>query len=358
MAHMIEEHDTMFSVKERPWHGLGTIILTAPDVEEAKIISGLNWKASIQPLKVPMITPTIIGGVEYPSERMLPVEGHNAIVRNDKNIVLGIVGNRYEIYQNDDMWSFIDAFQKQSGIKLETAGSLKNGRTTWVLAKNGANETIKNDPIDEFFLFRNSFDGTTPISCMFTNIRVVCNNTLTAALKGARNIFNVRHTGSTKEQIYEVQKALGFRQEYQANFKLALEKLSKYKMGAIATDKFLSEVIFPKPRDISGQTNVLNPTFNVSDKAIDIPKMAVTIRANKIESVLKLVESGRGSDIPGVKGTAYGLWNALTEYSDWEKQVKVSKGRDIKEVKFENAFFGTGATFKNDCFQELMKIAA
>ena len=87
-------------------------------------------------------------------------------MRNDNHSVLGVVGNRYTLYQNSEMWSFIEKFQERSGILLETAGSLKAGRTTWVLGKNCQEkmEIINGDPIEEYFLFKNSFEYSLPLN--------------------------------------------------------------------------------------------------------------------------------------------------------------------------------------------------
>ena len=41
MAALVE---TMFSTREKPWHGLGTIIMEAPTSEEALKVAGLDWK--------------------------------------------------------------------------------------------------------------------------------------------------------------------------------------------------------------------------------------------------------------------------------------------------------------------------
>lgn len=351
MAHMIEENDNMFSVKEVPWHGLGTVIEEAPTVQAAIDLSGLNWTAGIE--KMVVMREITEGGVTV--QVPIPVLDQYAVVRHDKNLVLGVVGGRYEIYQNHEMWAFIEEFQKQSGIKLETAGSLRNGRTTWVLAKKGEIEALKGDVIEDYFLFRNSFDGSTPISVLFTNIRVVCNNTLSMALKGARNIFNVRHTASAGDQIKEVQKALGLKYKYQERVQEVIAALVAKPFTEKQTKELLEGVIFPEPNRIVQNIDAQGQPVHSLEEAT---KRAVTARNNKINAVLNLVETGAGADIPGVKGTLWGVYNALTEWADHDKQIRVIEGRDSKEVRFESALFGTGAKFKEDLLPELLKLAA
>ncbi len=342
MAHEIMEHDKMMSVREVPWHGIGEILKDYPTITEAITASGLNWDVSIEGMEAVM------------GNNIIKVPDNFAVVREDTKTVIGVVGNRYEPYQNSEMWGFIDDFQKQSGVKLETAGSLKNGRTTWVLAKNGSMEHVKNDKIDEFFLFRNSFDGSTPISVMFTNIRVVCNNTLTAAIRGARNVYNVRHTASAADQIKEVQKALALRSKYKTAVDVSFDLLVKYGMDATESENFLKEIIFPEPKGIT-QKIVKGEVVNEIGEAT---QRAHTTRNNNITDIMELIETGAGADIPGVRGTGYGMYNALTEWADHEKSIRVMGGRNEAEVRFENVFFGTASKFKAACFNEIMKQAA
>lgn len=337
MAHEIETHDKMFSVAQRPWHGLGTILEDYPTLAEAQEHSGLNWTASIKP--------SFFESAPGVFTREI---GENAVVRDDLNFPIGHVGAKYEIYQNAEMWKFIEAFQMQSGCKLETAGSLRNGSTTWVLAKNGTIEAVNGDPIQEFFLFRNSFNGMSNIAVMFTNIRVVCANTLSAALTGANNVFKVRHTVNATQQLNEVNKALGIRTKYQSTFAEIMAHLASFEMKDDVTTNFIENVIFPMP-----PAKVLNEKGEM-----EATQLALTARANKIAKVNELLQSGKGTEIDGVKGTGYGVWQALTEWADHEKALKVTKGRDRKEVSFENAFWGTGSTFKADCLNQLLAIAA
>ena len=367
MAHEIMQNDKMFSVKEKPWHGLGEILVDYPTIQEAIQNSGLSWKTSLEPLFV-----------DFQDQKIQSMD-YKGIVREDTQDILGIVGNRYQIYQNEDMFNFIEEFQKQSGIQLETAGSLRNGKTTWVLAKSDIFESVSNDPIEKYFLFKNSFDGSSPISILFTNIRVVCNNTLSAAINRTKNIFNIKHTASTQARINEAQKALGVYTKYENKFQEALTNLSKKEITESRTKQILEEVIFPlKPvkTEVVGSIGNLDNTDNPSnpDNPIDnifnmvqmdqvgytdtkeYSKRYLTQRQNKIDKIMELVDIGAGTNIPGVKGTLYGLYNACTEYADHDKGIRLSSGRIENEAKFENVFWGSGHNFKLECFDKLVKM--
>ena len=73
--------DTMFSVKEKPWHKLGTVVETAPTVREAIKLAGLDWKVELRPLCTNENELTVI-------------TSHNTIVKEGTISVLGIVGQR------------------------------------------------------------------------------------------------------------------------------------------------------------------------------------------------------------------------------------------------------------------------
>ena len=345
MAHEIRENDKLFSVIERPWHGLGTIIENAPTIEEAITLSGLDWNAELSDMTVNV---NVIHGTDDAFYMPITVPDQKAIIRTDINKVLGVVGNRYKIYQNSEMWEFIDGFQKESGIKLETAGSLKNGRTTWVLAKKGTFESVTDDPIEEYFLFTNSFDGTSPIRVMFTNIRVVCNNTLTASIRNANNIFNVRHTNSAEGQIKEVKNALGIRTVYQNAMKVSLDMMAKKQLSSTKIINFLENTIFPlKVSQTVGKGDTVQ-SFEESKSN------GSTIRENNLDLVCRLMDEGAGSNIKGVRGTAYGVYNALTEYADHHKRIRNVGDRDERELRFENAFMTSASKFKEDVHKKIM----
>lgn len=330
MAHELYDNDTMFSVREKPWHGLGEVLEDYPTLEDAKKKSGLNWDA---------YAADMFADANGDGE-MVSIPDRFAIIRDDTKDVVGVVGKTYEIFQNSEMWDFISWFQDQSGCKLETAGSLRNGQTTWVLAKNGTTEYVSGDPVEEYFLFRNSFNGRSPIMCMFTNVRVVCNNTLTAAIQRANNVYTVRHTSQADQRLKQVEEALAVRMNYQTQFNEAMQELARKQVTEQMAKDYLDK-LFAVPKFIGEE---------------DVGKRGKVRRENQAYAVLSLYESGAGTDIPGVKGTAYGLYNAVAEYADHFKTVKTSENRSEEEGRFENAMWGTAADLKAKCFKDLVKV--
>ena len=85
--------ETMFSVREKPWHGLGTIVMEAPTSAGALRLAGLDWDVVQEP---------IFTGFKE------PIEGYKANIRDSDRRILGVVSDRYKVVQNTDAFSFTD----------------------------------------------------------------------------------------------------------------------------------------------------------------------------------------------------------------------------------------------------------
>lgn len=194
MSALVEE---MFSVKERPWHGLGTIVVKAPSIEEGIKLAGLDWSVDLKEVAVE-------GNV---------VKGYKAAMRSSDNSCLGIVSDQYKVLQNQDAFNFFEPFLDTDQATLETAGSLKNGKRVWILAKLSLDDMIidekHDDRVEKFILLSNSHDGTAAVKVGYTPIRVVCNNTLTAAEESVdSNLIRVTHRGDVLGSLDMVRDAM------------------------------------------------------------------------------------------------------------------------------------------------------
>lgn len=194
---MVAAVEQMFSVKERPWHGLGKIIQTAPTIEEGIKLAGLDWTVDLQEISV--------GGKV--------IEGYKAAMRSSDNSCLGIVTNQYKTLQNKDAFNFFEPFLDTEQASLETAGSLKNGKRVWILAKLNRPDMVidekTDDRVEKFLLLSNSHDGTAAVRVGYTCIRVVCNNTLTAAEESVdSNLIRITHRGDVVGSLDMVRDAM------------------------------------------------------------------------------------------------------------------------------------------------------
>ncbi len=215
--------ETMFYVREKPWHGLGTRVMTAPTSEEALELAGLNWKVVQEPV--------------YTGENEL-IEGYKANVRDSDRKVLGVVTNRYRVIQNSDAFSFTDALLGE-GVRYETAGSLMGGRKVWLLARLPHEYIITGERISPYIMFCNTYDGSGAVKAAVTPVRVVCNNTLNLALSTAKRSWSMIHTGNIQEKLEEAKDTLFRAEEYMDSLGQEIEKLRMKKI----TDKQVMDYI-------------------------------------------------------------------------------------------------------------------
>ena len=188
----ITSSDSMFSVRQTPWHGLGAVLDQPPTtIADAIERSGLGWRVEREPIAIDR------GDVATVDDWWLPrceeIPGWWANVRQDTRQVLGIVGERYRIVQNIEAFQFVDQLIG-SAMHFETAGSLHGGRRVWVLAQLPEHIEVGGDPVRPYVLLMNSHDGSTAVVAASTPIRVVCQNTLNWGLERARQKYSIRHT--------------------------------------------------------------------------------------------------------------------------------------------------------------------
>lgn len=224
MAALIE---SLFYVRETPWHGQGIRVEDAPTSEEAIRLAGLDWTVDQQKIY-------LADGTE--------VKGNYANVRSSDNKPLGIVGDRYKIVQNTDAFAFTDALLGE-GVRYETAGSLKDGKVIWLLARMPESIEILGDKVDPYMVFTNTHDGSGAVRVCMTPVRVVCNNTLNAAMRGAKRVWSARHTGSVTNKLDDARETLQFANQYLQETKNTFEELHKVKLNEFTLYRMVDNII-------------------------------------------------------------------------------------------------------------------
>lgn len=332
MSHELEidaaGNASMMYVGQTPWHSLGKKLDKPPTTREAIVAAGLDWTVDLKPLFV------------QPTDDDFEKLTWNATVRSTDGSILGVVGPTYKPLQNVEAFSFFDPFLESGAATLETAGSLKAGKRVWVLAKVAGDpvEIVPGDAVERFIVLSNGHDGTMAIRVGFTPIRVVCSNTMAMAhTDKASKLLRVRHTSNTVntlEVIRDTMKVLDA--EFLATtdqFKL----LAKRQVKASDLKEFVRLVF--------------KPTVVQTIESMDIKADDADGRADKLfNKILPLFEKGRGNDLPGVAGTLWGAYNAVTEYTTWER------GRNV-DNRLDSLWFGDSANVNQRALQVAAKMA-
>lgn len=226
--------ETMFSVREKPWHGLGTVVSEAPKSSEALRLAGLDWK--------------VIQASIYTNQGE-KVDGYRVNMRSTDRQVLGVVTDRYKVIQNDEAFAFTDELLG-AGVRYETAGSLQEGRKVWLLARLPREFIIAGERISPYLVFSNTHDGSGAVRVCVTPIRVVCNNTLNLALSTASRSFSMVHTGDIRGKIAEAKETLFMADKYMENLGKEFEKLRKQRVTDQQVKEYI-EMLLPIEKDAS-----------------------------------------------------------------------------------------------------------
>ena len=220
--------ESMFYVRETPWHGLGTKVKEAPASNDALILAGLNW----QGLQEPIFTAA--------SE---PIEGYKVNVRDSDRKALGVVTDRYKVIQNNEAFAFTDELLGE-GVRYETAGSLQGGKKVWLLAHMPREYIISGEQISPYLVFSNTHDGSGAIKVALTPIRVVCQNTLNLALAKANRCWSMIHTGDIHEKMQEARDTLLRAENYMQELGQEFENLRMKKLSDRQVTEYI-EILLP-----------------------------------------------------------------------------------------------------------------
>ena len=233
--------ESMFYVRTKPWHGLGTEVKEAPTSTDALVLAGLDWSV-------------IQKDVFTRDGRKIP--GYKVNIRNYDSTALGIVSDRYKVVQNAEAFEFTDDLLG-AGVTYETAGSLQGGRRVWMLARMPQRYIIAGDEIEPYMVVMNSHDGSSGIKVAMTPIRVVCQNTLNFALNTAKRTWTTKHTENVKSRIHEARETLQLAERYMGELGKNINVLSKIRLPDRKVLEMMQELIpiAPDMPDISKKNN-------------------------------------------------------------------------------------------------------
>lgn len=281
MAALVE---TMFSVREKPWHGLGQIVADAPDSETALEAAGLDWNVIQKDIRT--------------ADDADIIAGFKANVRDRDGSVLGIVTDRYRVVQNKEAFAFTDALLGE-GVRYETAGSLQGGRRTWMLARLPHQYIINGDEVSPYLVFMNSHDGSGSIKVAMTPVRVVCSNTLNLALVTAKRSWSCNHTGDITGKMNEARETLLYAGQYMAELGKTFDRLSQIKLSDSKVTELIGVLLPEAPESTPQQKrNIQRTREDMRQRYFDAP------------------------DLQGTGKNAYRFINAVSDFATHAKPLR------------------------------------
>jgi phage/plasmid-like protein (TIGR03299 family) len=287
---------------EKAWHGLGQYVSEAMTSEQAIELGGLNYTVEKRPLYAPGWAGT-----------MVEADGHYGNVRTDTNEILGIVKGRYKIVQNIDAFGFFDAIIDKGEAIFETAGALGKGERIFVTAKLPEDMLVQGERVEKYIMLTNSHDGTSTIIAGFTPIRVVCNNTLTAALKNLDNKVSISHTASAESRLKEASRVMGIASKYMDEVNMTFDSMTTRKMSDLESKYFIE--------------TVMKTTIDKSDKE------ASTRMKNLVDQIYSFTISHHTQTTEAAYRTLWGAYNGISGYYNFLKDYK-SADQKMKDMNY------------------------
>ena len=298
MAHDLETQNgkaSFASFREPAWHGLGTVFTDEKTTSEMLSLASLdNWNVRLEDLETP---------THLTSDKAYQYVLRTNPTDTTQTDILGVVGERYHVLQNEDLFSFGDNILDGGG-RWETAGSIKGGRVVFgalaleretVLDPNGVSDKVKT-----YLLINTSHDGSIAIQASITPVRVVCANTLNLALgsikkkNGIKQSFKIRHTQTASGKVAIARETLGMANKYMDEFDIMAKAMIEKEVNALDFNKIILAA-YPKPeKDAKG---------------------AIKKWENKVVLLDDLYHNSPTNAT--IKGTKWGAFNALTERLDY-----------------------------------------
>lgn len=321
MAHNLEiiNGQASFVAKgEKAWHGLGTYVNEAMTANEVVKLANLDYEVAKTPI---YINPN--EGLE--NERQVEIPSIYSTYRKDTLAPLGLVSDRYEIVQNKDAFTFFDPIIERSEAIYETAGVLGVGERVFITAKLPEDILVAGEKVEQYLLITNGHDGKNAVRVGFTPIRVVCNNTLTAALGNLKNSHTIFHFNNPLERIKEAHKVMGLASQYMSDVTNIFEDMANTRINDEQLMAFIEDIFVNK--------NYVEKNEKISTRA-----------KNLTEKVFHFAKFHPTQKTIATSGTLYGAYNAISGYFGHIKDYKNLSHR------MESLSFGMASNKTNQAF--------
>ena len=224
--HEMTQNDSAAYFKTPAWHGLGNVIEDPIDIWDGMYQAGLNWTVRKEE--------GITVGNPYSGQVYSP--DYHAIVRDDTKTILGIVSKQYKIIQNEEIFKLAECFG--SDAKVESAGSIQDGRKLYLLLRGTPFEAVQGDTVQRYMALMWGHDGTLSGHMFPTSVRVVCKNTMDMALGESGKKVVIKHSGDIEEKLAFARDAIARFKQTGNLFAQATQDLARVPTDTATINKF------------------------------------------------------------------------------------------------------------------------
>tara|TARA_B100000405_G_scaffold103828_1_gene72519 strand:- start:3790 stop:4767 length:978 start_codon:yes stop_codon:yes gene_type:complete len=302
---------------ERAWHGQGVVTEGTLPAREAFETADALFTVEKRELLYPIdndvaIEPNIV----VHKDRTFQPSGSFGVIRTDTQTLLGVVSKQYEIVQNDSLLRMAEFIREE--VDMDCVIVLSDGAKVCFTAtlRGAQTDIVPGDTVKRRIVGYLGHDGKTGCGAKFTNIRVVCQNTLTAALSESGARSSITHKNGAN-----------------GNFDALINSID------VARQDFITECDLM--REFS-RASMSSGTFNdFVDEVYNIDYGQVFRKRQALE---RAFSSGYGSDF--APNSIWNAINAVTQVETSTRNTTAAKGRS----QFARGTFGVGAQISKRAF--------
>lgn len=310
---------------EVPWHGLGKPVPKGVTAEQMIHAAGLDWKVELRPARG---AKKINRKGEFSRYEVVRMPRSNI---EESDVLFGVVSRRYQPLQNAEAFGFFDPIVGENKAYFETAGSLGEGERIWVMAKMpGSMEIVSGDECFKYLLLSNTHSGEGSVIVKFTSVRVVCQNTLMLAMDDGQKAYRVRHSKQMPFKLDELSQFVAMAQKVFLDAEESFKQLAKIQMIDDRFEQYL-EAVFPRSE--------------IQKKQDEKPQRWGLLR--------KAFVTKKDLQLPGVRGTLWGAYNAITWFEDYKQPLRDEQ----PDQRLERTWFGGGADIKFRALEKAKDLA-
>ena len=305
---------TMAYYGEIPWHGLGKQVPKGVTAEEMIRSAGLDWEVALRPARGAR---QINRKGEFSRYEIVRVPRPNT---KENEVLFGVVSRRYQPLQNIEAFEFFDPIVGESKAYFETAGALGEGERIWVMARMpDAMKIVSGDECFKYLLLSNTHSGEGSVIVKFTTVRVVCQNTLMLAMDDGQKAYRVRHSKQMHFKLEELADFLSTMQKIYLKAEEEFKRMAGVQMTGTRLHDYL-EAVYPR-------------TENQKKKGE---------KPARWDCVREVFETQKDIQLPGVRGTLWGAYNAITRFEDYKQPQQ----EEHSDQRLERIWYGSGADTK------------
>jgi phage/plasmid-like protein (TIGR03299 family) len=298
----------MTTTKHRSAWVRGGTAVEATSAASAATQAGLNWTVRTGELQA-VSTPITIDEHGVTPATYIDVPKKQAIIREDNSTVIGIVGTKYKVVQNMEVFNALDTLVDSGDARYAAAGEFNGGSNIWMVLELPRGISVANDPHAAFLLVKTSHDGSSSVVVKPIIERLFCANQVNGLISNSKKKYNeytyrMSHTTNQELSIADIRNITN----------LTYQAIDDYELTA----NRLLDIDFSREQAVNFFKKVWALPSTVEDKPYEL----LTRGERKQQTIAKDARAkawsiySESETQENIRGTAFGAWHAVVEFAD------------------------------------------